>query len=112
MNEFVIRIILLAVSIYLVGKLTKLFIVEDFQTAIISALLLAVVNALVRPIIIFLTLPITILTLGLFLLFINGLSLLIVSKLVPKFNINGCATAAVAAILISITNMILEWLVN
>jgi putative membrane protein len=112
MNDFVIRIILLAVSIYLVGKLTRLYIVEDFLTAILSALILAVVNAIVRPVVIFLTLPITIVTLGLFLFLINGLSLLIVARFVPKFKINGCGTAAIASIFISLTNLILEWLVG
>lgn len=110
MNDFVIRIIILAASIYLVGKLTKLFIVEDFVTALVTALLLAVVNAIVRPIIIVLTLPITILTLGLFLFLINGFSLILVSRFVPKFKVNGCLTAALGAFLISITSMILYWL--
>jgi len=111
MNDFVIRILILAVSIYLVGKLTRLFIVEDFLTAIISALILAVVNAVVRPFLILFTLPITILTFGLFLFLINGFSLIIVSRLVPKFKVNGCFTAAVAAVLISIFNIILDWLI-
>jgi putative membrane protein len=110
MNEFVIRIIILAASIYLVGKLTRLFQVEDFLTAIITALLLAVVNAIVRPILIILTFPVTILTFGLFLLFINGFSLLIVAKLVPKFKIEGCFTAAIASLLISLTNLLLDGL--
>jgi len=110
MNEFVIKILILACSIYLVGRLTKLFIVEDFITALISALILAVVNAVVRPFFILITLPLTILTFGLFLFLINGFSLIIVSSLVPKFKIHGCFTAALAAILISLVNIILDWL--
>ncbi len=111
MQGFFIRILILAFSIYLVGKITRLFIVEDFLTAIITAILLAIVNTFVRPVLIILTLPITILTLGLFLLIINGISLLIVSSLVPKFKIKGCLNAAVAALLISIVNIILEWMI-
>ena len=112
MNEFIIKILILSFSIYLVGKATKLFYVEDFFTAILSALILAVVNAIVRPVLIILTFPITILTLGLFLLLINGFSLIIVSKFVPKFKIEGCLNSALAALCISIVNMLLEWLIR
>ena len=111
MQGFFIRILILAFSIYLVGKITRLYIVEDFLTAIFTAILLAIVNTFVRPVLIIFTLPITILTLGLFLLIINGISLLIVSSLVPKFKIEGCLNAAVAALLISIVNIILEWVI-
>lgn len=112
MNEFIIRIIILAFSIYLVGRLTRIFYVEDLFTAIISALLLALINMFIRPLIIFLTLPLTILTLGLFLLLINGLCLLIVAALVPRFRLHGCFTAALAALLISLTNLVLDWLIR
>ncbi len=112
MNEFIIRILILAFSIYLVGKATRLYHVEDLFTAILTALLLAIVNAVVRPILIFLTLPITILTFGLFLLLINGFSLLIVSKFVPNFKIEGCLNSAFAAFLISIVNILLEWVIR
>ena len=108
MNDFLIRILILAFSIYLVGKITKLFYVEDFFVAIITAFVLAIVNAIIRPILHIFFFPIHILTLGLFIFFVNGLCLIIVSKIVPKFKIKGCFTAAIAAILISLVNMFLE----
>ncbi|HPR17816.1 MAG TPA: phage holin family protein [Candidatus Cloacimonadota bacterium] len=112
MNTVIIRFLILAFSIYLVGKLTNLFHIDNFATAILAAILLAAVNAIVRPVMIFLTLPITFLTLGIFLLFINGFCLLLVSKLVPQFQVKGCFTAALASILISIVNMLLEiWII-
>lgn len=109
-HHFLLRIFLLAVSIYIVGKGTKIFEVDSFFTAIIAAIILALVNAVVRPVIIFLTLPFTIITFGLFLFLVNGFSLLIVSSVVPKFKIHGCFTSALAAILISLSNMLLEWI--
>ncbi|MBC8415279.1 MAG: phage holin family protein [Candidatus Cloacimonetes bacterium] len=100
----------MALSIYLVGKITKLFVIEDFITAIITAVVLALVNVIIRPVLVLLTFPLTILTLGIFLLFVNGLCLIIVSALVPRFKIAGCLNSAIAALLISVTNLILEWL--
>ncbi|MBN1326341.1 MAG: phage holin family protein [Candidatus Cloacimonetes bacterium] len=109
MEPFILKIIILAISIFLVGKITRLYRVDDLLTALITALLLALVNTLVKPLIIILTLPLTILTLGLFLFIVNGISLLIVSSLFPRFKIEGCFTAALAAILISIVNSTLLW---
>ena len=108
MNLIIIKFLILAFSIYLVGKATRLFYVEDFFTALFAAVILALVNTIVRPVLIFLTIIPTILTLGLFLFLINGFCLLIVSKLVPKFKVQGCFTAALASILISIVKMLLE----
>ena len=100
----------MALAIYLVGNFTRLFKVESFVSALLAAVVLAIVNSFIRPFIIFLTLPITIITLGLFLLIVNGFSLIIVSKFVKGFKIEGCFTAAIAAILISFVNLILEGL--
>ena len=110
MIDFFLRLLILALSIYLVGKITKLFIVEDFLTAIITAVVLALVNVIIRPVLVLLTFPLTILTLGIFLLFINGLCLIIVSVLFPRFKIAGCLNSVIAALLISVTNLTLEWL--
>lgn len=111
MPNLLIKFLLLAVSIYLVGKATRLFEVKDFFTAFLAAILLAVINTIVRPFLIFITFPLTLITLGFFLLFINGFCLIIVSKLVPSFKIKGCFASALAALLISILNVMLEWLV-
>lgn len=108
MNLLIIKFLIMAFSIYIVGKVTRLFYVADFLTALLAAVLLAAVNAVVRPILIFLTLPITILTLGIFLIFINGFCLLLVSKFIPKFKVDGCFVGGIAAILISLVNMLLE----
>lgn len=108
MNLLIIRLIALALAIYFVGKFTRLFRVEGFGSALLAAVVLALVNSFIRPFIVFLTLPITIVTLGLFLFIVNGISLLIVSKFVSGFKIEGCLTAAIASILISFVNLIIE----
>ena len=105
---FLIKLLLMSVSIYLVGRITHLFTVDDFTTAFVVAILLAVVNVLIKPILVLITIPITIITLGIFLIFINGFMLIIVSKIIPEFKINGCFTAAIASVLISFVNSVLE----
>ena len=108
MNLLIIRLIAMALAIYIVGNFTRLFRVEGFVSALLAAVVLAIVNSIIRPFIVFLTLPITIVTLGLFLFIVNGISLIIVSKFVSGFKIEGCLTAAIAAILISFVNLLIE----
>lgn len=78
--------------------------VDSFVTALVVALVLGIVNAILKPILIILTLPITIITLGLFTLVLNALLILLVSKIVPGFTINGFLWALVFGIVLSIAN--------
>lgn len=70
------------------------------------ALILTLVNTFIRPILNVISLPITILTLGLFMLVINGLMLLLTSKIADAFDlgfrVNGFWAAVIGAIIITI----------
>lgn len=70
------------------------------------ALILTLVNTFIRPILNVISLPITILTLGLFMLVINGLMLLLTSKIADVFDVGfkvtGFWEALVGAIIITI----------
>jgi putative membrane protein len=81
------------------------------SSLIISALLLGFANALLRPLLVVLTLPLTLVTLGFFLLVINALMLLLVSKLVGGFKISGFWTAFFASMFISLLSLGLESMV-
>lgn len=63
--------------------------VTNFWIALLVAVVLGLVNAIIRPLIIILTLPVTLLTLGLFLIVINALMVMLVSAVVPGFEVDG-----------------------
>lgn len=105
-----IKFLILSFSIYTIGKLTKLYSIKPLSHALLAAVVLSVVNVIIRPVLIILTLPISILTLGIFLIFVNGFCLLIVSRVIPSFKLNGCFNAAIASILISIVNIVLSYI--
>lgn len=84
--------------------------IANLVTALVVALVLGILNAVVKPILFFLTLPITILTLGLFSLVLNAVIVLLVSKLVPGFIVDGFLWALVFSILLSFVNTILSHL--
>lgn len=80
--------------------------------SLVAAIILGLINAIVRPILIILTLPITLLTLGLFLLVINGISLVIVAALTPGFEIDGFLPAMVGAIVLTIVTWMIQLVVT
>ncbi|MDD4998834.1 MAG: phage holin family protein [Syntrophales bacterium] len=82
--------------------------VNGIFPAILAAALLGICNAVLRPLLIVLTLPLNILTLGLFTFVINALMLLLVSAVIPGFDVLGFWTAFFGALIISVTS----WLLN
>ena len=82
--------------------------VNGIFPAILAAALLGICNAVLRPLLIVLTLPLNILTLGLFTFVINALMLLLVSTVIPGFDVLGFWTAFFGALIISVTS----WLLN
>lgn len=80
--------------------------VSHFTTALWVALLLGIFNVLLKPLLILLTLPITILTLGLFTIVINALIIIVVSKLVPGFQVDSFWSAILFSLLTSLINII------
>lgn len=81
--------------------------VRGFLDAIIAAVLIGVVNALVKPILLVLTLPLNLLTLGLFTFVINAVMILLVSALLPGFNVEGFLPALLLSLVLSIISSVL-----
>jgi putative membrane protein len=82
--------------------------VSGIFPALLAAALLGILNAILRPLLILLTLPLNILTLGLFTFVINALMLMIVSVIIPGFDVRGFWTAVAGALIIGGTS----WLLN
>ena len=106
MNNFLIRLILSALAVFICATILPGAHVDGFLIAIVVAGVLAILNVLVKPILVIFTIPITFLTLGLFLLVINTILILIVDRLVPGFEVDGFWWALVFSILLSLVNAI------
>jgi putative membrane protein len=103
MVGFVLRVVTVALGLWLATKLISGIEVQDGWTLLAAALLLGIVNAVVRPVVVVLTLPLSILTLGLFLLVINAAMLGLVSWLLGGFEITGFWSALFGSVIISAT---------
>ena len=100
----VIRFLLSGLAVLLTAYLLPGVRIEHYGYALLVAALLSIVNAVVRPILIILTIPITIFSLGLFLLVINAIMILLVSFLVPKFQVDGFWWALAFSLILSVFN--------
>ncbi len=98
MNGFFIRLLISAFSLWVASKLVPGMAFDSTGTLLVAAFVLGFVNAFIRPLFILLTLPLTLMTLGIFLLVINGLMMLLVSALLPGFELHGLLPAILASL--------------
>ena len=104
--NFIVRLLVTALVAFGLARILPGIHVDTYWTALVFALVLALINAFVRPILVILTIPITILTFGLFLLVINALIVLLVSKFVNGFSVDGFWWALLFGLLLSIHSLI------
>ena len=108
MPGFILTWIGNSVAIWLVAYFFDSVSIGSWQTAFVAGLVLAIVNAIVRPILVILTLPITIVTLGLFYFVVTAICLMITSRLVDGFAVQGFFMTIVASIVISIFSAFIQ----
>ncbi len=112
MKGIVLRWVVNAGGLLLVGALFDGVHVAGVGWALVAAAFLGVMNALIRPLVLILTLPINVLSLGLFTLVVNGFMLWLVGKLLRGFSVEGFWTAVGAALIMSIISLALSSLVG
>ena len=106
--QFIIKILVIAAVSFILSRILNGVHVEDFWTAILFALVLALLNVFAKPLLILLTLPVTILTLGLFLFVINTLMVLLASRVVDGFSIDGFWWGLIFSLLLSLIMALID----
>jgi putative membrane protein len=106
--NFLIRILVNALAVMVTAYLLPGVRVKDFVTALILAVVLGLLNLLVKPILVILTLPVTIITLGLFLFVINAIIILLASRLVSGFKVDGFFWALIFSLILSLVSGIMH----
>ncbi len=104
--------LLSAVTLLLVAHFVPGFRVAGLVAALIAVLVIGLINATLGLILKVLTFPLTILSFGIFLLVINAAMLLLASRFVPGFHVDGFFPAFLGAVLIFLLNMIWRWLLK
>lgn len=108
MRGFLARLFITAFGLWIADMLLGGVSFDGFGALWLAALLLGIVNAILRPVLIVLTLPLTLVTLGLFIFVVNGAMVLLVSRLMDSFHVEGLGSAIFASIVVGLTG----WLAN
>ena len=107
MISFFVHWLVQAVALFVTVRLVSGVSVASYGVLAVAALVIGLVNALVRPVLTILSFPLTILTLGLFYLVVNGACFALAAALVPGFRVEGCGTAIIGALVMSIVGWLL-----
>src|ERR1700690_30370 len=105
--------ILSALAVWIGSRIVPGIYVSGPVQALIAALVIGFINATIGALLKILTFPLTLVTLGLFWLVINALMLKLASALLtPGFQVRTFTAAFLGAIVLSLVNMILKWLLH
>jgi putative membrane protein len=110
--RLLLKWLLSGLAVWIVAQVVPGFYVRGVFAALIAALVIGFINATIGAVLKILTFPLTLITLGLFWFVINALMLELASALVSGFQVRGFFAAFVGAILLSLVNMLLRWLVD
>jgi putative membrane protein len=110
--RMILNWVLSALAVWLVSYIVPGVSVSGVTAALLAALVIGFVNATLGLLLKVVTFPLTVITLGLFWFVINALMLEVAAALVPGFAVRGFQAAFLGAIVLSLVNMVLRWLVK
>jgi len=108
MFRLVIQWLLSTVALLLVSKIVPGFYVYGVMPGMIAALVIGLLNATLGVFLKIITFPLAILTFGVFLLVINAMMLLLASKLVSGFQVQGFAAAFWGAAVLTLLSLLIR----
>ena len=106
--NLLVRWMVLALGVVLSTKLVPGIHCDDGPTLVVVVLLLSFFNVVLKPILLLFTLPFILLTLGLGIWLINAGLFYFVGRLVNGFHVAGFGSALLGALIVSVTNMVLN----
>jgi putative membrane protein len=77
-----------------------------------SGFILAIVNTFIKPLVVLLSLPAILFSLGLFMIVVNGLMVMLASKLYQPLEVTGFGAAMLAGIIIGLVNYLVTTVVE
>jgi putative membrane protein len=108
MMKLLLHWLLSALALLAVSHLIPGFHVRGFVPALVAALVIGLLNATLGLFLKIVTIPLSILTLGLFLLVINGVMILLASKIVQGFRVDGIVPAFWGAVVLALLGMLIR----
>jgi putative membrane protein len=110
--NLLVRWTIIAIGVALSALIVPGITYDDGVTLLVVVALLSFFNAILKPLLVLFTLPFVVLSLGLGVWIINALLFLAVSKLVVGFHVHDFWAALWGSLIVSVTNLVLSWLVR
>ncbi len=114
-NAFVnllLRWLILALGVLLSAKLVPGIGYDSGSTLVVFVLVMSLFNVVLKPLLLLFTLPFIVLTMGLGIWLINALLFYFAGRLVDGFSVAGFGSALLGALIVSVTNMVLNRLMS
>ncbi len=108
MRGWLIHWLLSGVALLIVANILPGIQVDGFGAALIAALVIGLVSATVGLILKIILLPFILISLGVVYFLINGAMLKLAGELVPGFRVDGCLTAVIGSILLTLVDFLLN----
>ncbi len=104
--RFVIRWFVCGLGLWITAELlsNRLSYNDSLRVIIIAGFLLALLNIILKPFLVILSLPALVFSLGLFMIIINGLLVVLASKLYPQLHVTNFWAAMLAGMVIGLVN--------
>jgi putative membrane protein len=106
--NLLVRWLVLALGVVLSTKIVPGISYDTGTTLFVVVLLLSLFNAVLKPLLLLFTLPFIVLTLGIGIWLINALLFYFVGRLVDGFHVAGFGSALLGALIVSVTNLVLN----
>jgi putative membrane protein len=101
------QLLINAVGFFITARIVPGLVIESWETLGIVAVVWGVLSIILKPILVILTLPVNFMTLGLFTFVINAGLIMLMSAIVPGFGVKSFGTALLAAVVLSLLNVVL-----
>jgi putative membrane protein len=111
MLRMLLHWVVMALAVWITSRVVPGFYVDGAGAALIAAIVIGLVNATIGLFLKIITFPLTLLTFGLFWFVINAIMLELASAFVPGFHITTFGAAFIGAIVLTVVNTLLKWLV-
>jgi putative membrane protein len=108
MVSWIISILVLSVSVFIVTQILPSVSIRNFPTALLVALVYGILKTLLTKVLVLISLPFMIVTLGLFYFVINAFLLWLTDQLIEGFEVKGFLQTILAAFLISVIDFLLR----
>lgn len=108
-----LALLLNALALIITSKVVPGFMLSDYGSALLAAVVLGVINTFIKPVLLFLTAPLNFLTLGLFTFVVNAIVLVMTDTVIDGMKIDHFwPTAILAALVLSLVSTILSMLLQ